>query len=181
MDDSTVTARGPSEERATGPTGGAGSWSGLSVLFELFAASQRTRALLAEAMQDADVTAVEYAVYSLIDDLGRASPTELAARLGFPVTTMLDHLRILEARDHLDRRPNPDDGRSYLVTLNEDGHRAFVAAREHFDLGMQRLLANLDSDEETLRHGLRDLGMAAEAALADLRRTPDRSAQETGN
>ena len=141
----------------------------LSILFELFATGQRTRQLLTEALADSEINAVEYAVYSLVNELGAASPTELAGRLAFPVTTMLDHIRDMLARGHCIKSPNPVDGRSYLVRLSAEGHHVFRRTGADFERAISRILANLNSDPELLREMLRELGLAADAALADLR------------
>ena len=49
--------------------------------------------------------------------------TELAAELGMPLTTASDVVRRLESKSLVRRRPNPDDGRSFLFELTTRGDR----------------------------------------------------------
>ena len=141
----------------------------LSVLFELFVVTQKTRVLLSEAMSESPLTPTEYAVYSLVYDTVRITPTDMAERMGLPVTTLLDHIHEMEARGHTRRFPNPADGRSYLISLTADGLDAHRKAAAHFRQAMSRLLDHLDADETEIRRALVSLGAAAEEALIHLR------------
>ena len=51
------------------------------------------------------------------------TPGTLAAETGIPPTTIRDYLRRLSERGDIVRRPNPRDGRSYLVKLTPRGRR----------------------------------------------------------
>lgn len=144
------------------------SSSDLSLLFELFVVSQRAGAVLREVMEDSPITSLEYAMYSLVFDMGAASPTEMAKRLGMPVTTVLDHVREMERRGHISREANPSDGRSYLMSLTPSGLAVHRAAGEHFNRGMSRILQHLDVPENDVRVALEALGRATDAAIADL-------------
>ncbi len=64
-----------------------------------------------------------YAVLSLIGARAGMRLTELADELGLPLTTASDVVRRLETRGHVRRRPNPDDGRSFLFELTARGDR----------------------------------------------------------
>ncbi len=143
--------------------------STLSILFDLFAVGQKTRVLLAEAMAESPLTPTEYAVYSLVFDLGRVTPTDMAETMGLPVTTLLDYLHEMEANGHLSRSPNPRDGRSYLVSLTDDGLEAHREAGENFNQAMSRILEHLEADPEEVRRMLNALGDASQAALGHLR------------
>ena len=104
-----------------------------SLLFDVFALNQAVGRLLAEAMRDGPLSPSEYAIYSAIFELEAASPTELAARLGMRLTTFIDQLRLIEARDHARRIPNPTDRRSYRVALTGEGLAAHRAATVLFE------------------------------------------------
>jgi DNA-binding MarR family transcriptional regulator len=54
------------------------------------------------------------------------TPGDLAHELGMTATTMRDHVQELVDAGDIERRPNPEDGRSYLVALTASG-RARVA------------------------------------------------------
>lgn len=104
-----------------------------------------------------------YAVLSLIGVRSTMRLTELAEELGLPLTTASDVVRRLESRNLVRRRPNPDDGRSFLFELTARGdrewHRGFGA--------LQRINAVLDErlDESAVRAALTSLGDAFEQAL----------------
>ena len=76
---------------------------GISLLFDVFVAHQRVRALLARALSGCELRADEYAVYSVLFERGALTPTQLAERLAMPVTTTLDYLRVMTRRGHIRR------------------------------------------------------------------------------
>jgi DNA-binding MarR family transcriptional regulator len=98
-----------------------GADRGISLLFDVFVLHQRVRSLLARALSGTELRADEYAVYSVLFERGSLTPTQLAASLAMPVTTTLDYLRVMTRRGHVQRAPNPADGRSYTVSLTLDG------------------------------------------------------------
>lgn len=149
--------------------------STLSILFDLFAASQKARVLLTDAMAESPLSPTEYAIYSLVFDVERITPTDMAARMGLPITTLLDHLHEMEGRDHLSRSSNPADGRSYLVSLTPTGLAVHALAGKHFDRAIVQLLDQLAVDEATARRVLEAIGAAAEAALRNLGDSATRS------
>jgi DNA-binding MarR family transcriptional regulator len=142
--------------------------SDLSVLFELFVVSQRAGSLLREVMENSPLTPLEYAMYSVVHD-SAITPTDMADRLGMAVTTVLDHLRAMEERGHVERMPNPSDGRSYLVSLTPAGRVIHRRAGAEFDRAMTRILAHLDRDESEVIDVLLSLGSATDAAIEELR------------
>ena len=64
-----------------------------------------------------------YAMLSLVGVRGPVRLTEIAGELGMPLTTASDVMRRLEARGHVRRTPNPEDGRSFLFELSARGDR----------------------------------------------------------
>jgi DNA-binding MarR family transcriptional regulator len=138
---------------------------GTSILFDVFALSQRVRALLQDAMRDAGLRADDYAVYSVVFEAGQVTLTELARRVHLPVTTAADYVRMMLARGHLARKPNPADQRSQLLGLTTDGRRAHRRASQRFERAYQAFVAELgDVDELAARRMLRALTAAAERA-----------------
>jgi DNA-binding MarR family transcriptional regulator len=140
----------------------------LSLLFDLFTLNQRTRRALEITMAESPLPPTEYAIYSYILDSGASSPTALASGLGIPVTTLLDHLRDIHGRGHITKRPNPEDGRSYLVELSAAGVSAHARSRSFFDATMQRILDALSIPEPEARRSLRALGAAVDEALTEI-------------
>lgn len=135
-----------------------------SVLFDVFALNQAVGRMLADAMRDGPLTPSEYAVYSAIFELEAASPTKLAARLGMRLTTCIDQLRILEARSHARRLPNPTDRRSYRIALTAAGLATHRAAAVLFEAAAARFTAELGGDELPASTALRAMHAAADAA-----------------
>ena len=111
------------------------------------------------------VDASDYGALSLIGVRDEMRLTELSAELGLPLTTASDVVRRLEARGHVRRRPNPDDGRSFLFELTARGDREW---RRGFG-ALQRIQETLAGrlDTERMREALTELGDAFEQALAE--------------
>src|SRR5579871_3156364 len=95
----------------------------LSLLLLLVAANQRITQVVERELAADGVEASHYATLSLIGVRGEVRLTELADELGMPLTTASDVVRRLESRGHVRRRPNPDDGRSFLFGLTTRGDR----------------------------------------------------------
>jgi DNA-binding MarR family transcriptional regulator len=142
--------------------------SRLSVLFELYAATQAARTLVAAAMAGSPLTPEEYAVYSILFDEGPHAPTELAARAGMPPTSMSHFVRRMLERGHAERASAPDDRRSYRIVLTEAGLAAQAAASRLFAQADDRFVRALALDEEEARATLRAIGRAAATAEARL-------------
>lgn len=148
----------------------------LSLLWHIFATSQRVKTLLGTAMAGGPLSADEYAVYSLLADAGPQAPTELARRLGMPPTTMSHYVRALVERGHAERLPGLADGRSYRLALTTAGGEAHLAAGRLFEQANRRFRAALDVDEAFLRRALAEVGRAADAAMGELAASRARAA-----
>ena len=109
------------------------------------------------------VEADRYGMLSLIGAFGPLRLTEVASSLGLPLTTASDSVRRLEARGHVRRMPNPDDGRSFLFELTARGDREW---RRGWG-ALQRIDERLDVDRDAIRVALTDLGSAFASALTD--------------
>jgi DNA-binding MarR family transcriptional regulator len=150
--------------------------SSLSLLWEVFASGQRVKQLVESAMAGSPLTPEEYAVYSVLFDLGPKAPTELAATVGMPPTTMSHHVRALIERGHAVRQPTPGDGRSYRLALTADGLAVHREAGRHFQAGNQRFVAALEVEESFLAGALREIGRAADLATGQLSQSRRRAA-----
>jgi DNA-binding MarR family transcriptional regulator len=105
--------------------------AGANVLFDVWLASRATTALLDDALSASGLTADEFAVYSVINH-GPLTPSELAAWMSAPLTTVSSYVKRFEKRGHLRRLANRDDGRSYRLQLTRDGVRAYERAGRAF-------------------------------------------------
>jgi DNA-binding MarR family transcriptional regulator len=137
-----------------------------SLLFDVFVLGQRTRALVAEAMRDAEMRPDEYAAYSVVFEGGSLTQTDLAERLGMAVTTVADYVRTMVARRHLRKRPHPADQRAALLSLTPEGIRAHRRASRPFELAAQAMSDQLPPlDERAAREVLQRLTASAERAI----------------
>ena len=137
----------------------------LSILLLVVAAHQRMGQLVERELSADGVGAADYALLSLVGARGPARLTEVAGELGMRLTTASDAIRRLEARGHVRRMPNPDDGRSVLVELTETGdaewHRGWPAL-----VRINEQLGEALDDPALVRNGLERLGAAFEKLLA---------------
>ena len=138
----------------------------ISLLFDVFVVHQRVRALLARTLAGSELRADEYAVYSVLFERGALTPTQLAAGLAMPVTTVLDYLRVMTRRGHIGRARNPVDGRSYTVSLTAEGLRAHRSTNALWEVGVRGLEGALRMPVAEVRAALQALDDAAGAALA---------------
>jgi DNA-binding MarR family transcriptional regulator len=135
-----------------------------SLLFDVFVLGQRIRRLLAAAMGDSPLRAEEYAVYSVVFEHEAITPTEMAAKLGMPPTTVAEYVHAMEQRGHVRRLAHPRDGRSYVLTLTAAGFRAHRQANARFERAYALLVDALPHGEGPARDAVRDLLHAAEHA-----------------
>src|SRR6478609_3503327 len=135
----------------------------LSLLLLLVAAHQRMAQVVERELAADGVESNGYAVLSLIGVRETMRLTELAAELGMPLTTASDVVRRLETKSLVRRRPNPDDGRSFLFELTTRGDREWRrgwGALQRINAALARAI-----DRESMRDSLTELGAAFEAAL----------------
>ena len=145
--------------------GGSGT-GGPTILLDLFLTNQHRKRMIEAALAQTELPAEDYPVYVLVGAEGPWTPTGLAARLEMPLSTMLFRLGRLERRGHVERFPNPDDRRSYLIRLTDEGQRLLGEARPAFRAYAEAIEGRLGSKRvEALRAALEQL---REAVLAEL-------------
>jgi MarR family transcriptional regulator, organic hydroperoxide resistance regulator len=140
----------------------------ISLLFDLFAVSNRVRALLRQAMGNAGLRPDEYAIYSAVFKVGPLTISELAAVVGMPLTTVSDYVQTMTSRGHARRWGNPIDSRSLLVALTDEGLAAHATARVSFAKVISRLRRALPLPEQEVIRALHALDDAAGQVLAEL-------------
>lgn len=147
----------------------AGAGRRSSLLFDLFAAGQRVRSLLAAAMDGCGLTPDEYAVYSALVEFEPLSPTEMAQVVGMPPTTMSHYVREMRERGHVQEEPNPRDGRSRMLRLSADGRAAHRRANAAFEEAYSRFVGGI-GDPAAVKRALEEVEAAADRALDRLQR-----------
>jgi len=136
-----------------------------SFVWELYVAYQRIGQLLTAGLADSEVGAEDYALYSRLATHGPATPTELAADIGIPRSTLMLRFKRLLERGHAAQIPNPLDGRSSLLTLTPEGRRAQEATLPQFRSIVSGLARELRIPYDGLADMLAELARASEAAL----------------
>ncbi len=140
-----------------------------SILFDVFVLGQRTRALVNEAMLDAELRPDEYAAYSVVFEVQPITLTEMADQLAMPLTTVAEYVQAMAERGHLRKRPDPDDQRARLLTLTPAGIRAHRQASRSFERAHRALLRELAPlDEDAARDVLQQLAGSADRARRSL-------------
>ena len=137
-----------------------------TILLDLFRTNQVRERLIATAMDGLELPTEDYPFYVIIGAEGPWTPTALASRLEMPLSTVLFRVRRLEKRGHAERTPNPEDRRSYLVELSEDGQQLLGKARPRFRalaLAVEERLGG--AQISGLRGGLGELRQAIESEL----------------
>ena len=98
-----------------------------TILLDVFRTNQLRERLIATALEGLPLPPEDYPFYVLVGAEGPLTPTALAARTAMPLSTVLYRVGRLERRGHAERKPNPDDRRSYLLSLTADGQKLLRA------------------------------------------------------
>jgi DNA-binding MarR family transcriptional regulator len=138
---------------------------GDNVLLQMFRTSQVVRALVTSVTEPAGITSDEYAVLSAIGVLRSTTPTELAARLRVPPTTMSRYVASFVERGLVERAPNPSDRRSYLLEMTEEGRAVIRKIVPRFRQIVDELRERADVDR--IETSLVELESAARAIALD--------------
>ena len=139
---------------------------GPTILLDVFLTNQRRKRMIEAALAQSELPPEDYPVYVLVGAEGPWTPTGLARRMEMPLSTMLFRLGRLERRGHAERVPNPDDRRSYLIRLTEEGERLLGDARPAFRDYAEAVEGRLGSDRvDSLRAALEELRDAVTAEL----------------
>lgn len=142
-----------------------------NVLFDVWLVSRATVALLDEALRDSGLDADEFAVYSVLASTDDMTPTDLARWMAAPATTVSSYVKRFERRGHVERSPNPDDARSYRLTLTDAGRRAHRAAGALFLPLLDDLVGRIGADAPDTHRRLRDLHGGVESIARARRQT----------
>jgi DNA-binding MarR family transcriptional regulator len=137
---------------------------GTNVLFDLWLVSRAATNVLDTALTSSGLTADEFGIYSVLTTAETMTPSELARWMSAPPTTVSSYVKRFEARGHVERRRNPDDGRSFVLRLTPAGRRAHAAAAIQFAPVLARVVRTLGGREPSVR---RSLGLLQEALRDD--------------
>jgi DNA-binding MarR family transcriptional regulator len=133
-----------------------------NVLFDVWLVSRATTALLDEVVRPSGLDSDEFAIYSVLASGEGMTPTELAHWMSAPATTVSSYVKRFEGRGHVERTPNPDDGRSYRLRLTASGRRAHRAAGQLFLPVLHRVVELIGPQATDAHRRLRALHRAVD-------------------
>jgi DNA-binding MarR family transcriptional regulator len=143
-----------------------------ALLLHIWIANTVAGELLDANMRDDGMEAPFYGTLSLIGAFGPLTPSELAERSGARPTTISDRVRRLVASGDVERIPNPDDGRSYLLQLTLQGDALWRDGWPALRRTITQIAKELDRPVEEVDEMLQDLIAAAERASSKLNTKP---------
>jgi DNA-binding MarR family transcriptional regulator len=103
-----------------------------------------------------------------IRDQEPASPTEVAAAAGVPMTTLRDNIQRLVDRRLVRKTPNPADGRSYLLRLTSRGRAAAATSSDALLETYLALERHLPRTLATYERALEELNRGLESVLDEV-------------
>jgi DNA-binding MarR family transcriptional regulator len=110
----------------------------------------------------------EYAVYSLLLEQAPLTATEMARRMGMPLTTVLDYLRVMDDRRHLRRERHPRDGRAQRLSLTMAGMTEQRRTNRAWEVMSVNLERSLPIPVKDMRRAVQALDDAVVSALAQI-------------
>ncbi len=139
-----------------------------SLLYDTFVLNQSVGAMLGRALSPAPLSPDEYAIYSLIFEYDRCTPSEMARDLSMPLQTVSDWVALLRKRGHLVSTTNDRDRRSYRVSLTEEGLRMQRETNVHFERAYRLFINALDGTERAMRSHVQEMIEAVRSATATI-------------
>lgn len=136
-----------------------------NLFLQFFLAGQPLGRLIERAIGASGMKATEYAVLSAVDELEPVMPSDVARITGMPRPTLTTHIERLVGGGLVERVQNPQDGRSYMLTLTSHGRRVKDENGRALGHALTQLEAQLEDDPRELTAALGRLRAAAEAAL----------------
>ena len=135
------------------------------ILLEIWATAFIVNRLVVRELDRLGIDPEGLAVLAMIRDQGPITPTTLAAEIGYRLTTISDIVQRLEQGGRVKRRPNPDDGRSYLVSTTARGDQLLERAAPAFERALAALEQDLDRPLPEIDAAVASLKRAAKSAL----------------
>ena len=111
-----------------------------AIVQELFVAARYGWELAQQELRAEGVDPDAYGALSFVGTLQPVTRTRLTEAMGVRRTTLRDLVARLIERGHVQEEPNPNDGRSTLLTLTPAGQKIFDRGLPVF----QRVLAQID-------------------------------------
>ena len=135
------------------------------LFLQLWIAAHRGERLVAHELERDGVVVPQLALLLLVERHQPVTATRLATELGVPFMTASDAVTRLVDAELVSRAPNPDDGRSSLLSLTTTGRAKVRAVRKPMRRALEVLAAAADADLPSGADALAALNDALAAAL----------------
>jgi DNA-binding MarR family transcriptional regulator len=137
------------------------------LFLDIFRLYQLTGAVVERQARELGIPAYLLGLLAQLHRLEPVTPSAISQATGIATTTLRDNVQRLVDRGLIERAPNPDDGRSYLIELTEKGKRLLQEADPALlvaYLALERRLPRASAEYEAR---LAELDAALAAMLAD--------------
>ena len=128
--------------------------------------SQATGAVVERHVEEAGLPTYLIGLLFQIRERAPVAPSRISADTGTPMTTLRDNVQRLVDRKLVRRKPNPDDGRSYLVELTPRGEVLARAAGEALHAAYLALEERLPRSLDEYQRMLDEITAATQDVLA---------------
>jgi DNA-binding MarR family transcriptional regulator len=125
-------------------------WTG----FMLFHVTELAGKMYAQALASIHLAPPQVGILQLLESEGSMVQARLSDYLSIDKATMVGLLNDLESQGLVERKPNPNDKRSYLIHLHEAGHLRLKEAVKINDFVNEQFFADLTATEQKTLHKL---------------------------
>lgn len=148
------------------------------LVHQIFVLQRHLRCVTQQSVVSSGPGAALQGVMRIISDSGELRATELAQQLGIGAAGLSRHISELEELGWVQRRPDPQDGRAFLISLSPAGRDALTAALNRRALLLQQMLSEWTEQQALDAAG--SLGRLSETLHASTRaaRAGDSTAPE---
>jgi DNA-binding MarR family transcriptional regulator len=128
------------------------------IFFQLAKANQKGSRFWGKQIADLKITSIQGMVLNFLYESDGITAVELGNKAELDSSTMTGVLDRLEASDLIERRANPEDRRSILIYLTNNGSTVAETVRERVIMSNAAFLETLDAEEiEDLKRLIRKI------------------------
>ena len=140
------------------------------LFLDVYRLLELTGAIIERQLREVGIPAYLFGLLSEIRRLAPVTPSAISQKTGMATTTLRDNIQRLVDRGLVRRTPNPEDGRSYLVEVTEQGEVLARAADPLLLEAYEALERRLQRPRVDYEAGLDELATAMAGALEELSR-----------